>query len=73
MPLPLYVRDISGKNQRLRVPLIEAKQLGAADQNTLTALPAEVRQQLQDGGFDVNDAVDSPPCFSNRTNAWYPW
>jgi hypothetical protein len=53
--LTLWVRDEAGKARPLRVPLVDAptldQQLGLQFQ---TGLPADVRSQLQDRGFDVH-------------------
>jgi hypothetical protein len=53
--LTLWVRDEAGKVRPLRVPLVDAgtldQQLGLEFQ---TGLPADVRSQLQDRGFDVH-------------------
>ncbi len=53
--LTLWVRDEAGKAQPVRVPLGDARaldqQLGLQFQ---TGLPADVRTQLQDRGFDVH-------------------
>ena len=52
--LTLWVRDETGHARPLRVPLVDAgtldQQLGVQFQ---TGLPADVRSQLQDRGFDV--------------------
>jgi anti-sigma factor RsiW len=52
--LTLWVRDEAGKARPLRVPLVDARtldqQLGMEFQ---TGMPADVRSQLQDRGFDV--------------------
>jgi hypothetical protein len=53
--LTLWVRDEAGKARPVRVPLVDAptldQQLGLQFQ---TGLPADVRSQLQDRGFDVH-------------------
>jgi hypothetical protein len=60
--LTLWVRDETGKAQPLRVPLVDARtldqQLGLTFQS---GVPSDVRNRLQDRGFDVESKRSYAP------------
>ncbi len=62
--LTLYVRDDSGRMQPVHVPLVDAntldKQLGMTFQ---TGLPDDLRQQLNDHGYDVQSKRQYAPLW----------
>ena len=68
----LVVRDSSGKNQRLRVPLLPAadwdRQFGAADD----ALAARLRSSLQERGFDLQSRRRYAPMFFEQDRRLVP-
>jgi hypothetical protein len=68
----LYVRDTRGKNQRLRVPLIEAADFGVDSKNSSSSLPSGVLQQLRDGGFDVKRRRRFAPMFFEQNERVVP-
>ena len=70
--MTLVVRDSSGKNQRLRVPLLPAadwdRQFGAADD----ALAARLRSSLQERGFDLQSRRRYAPMFFEQDRRLVP-
>ena len=62
--LTLFVRDDTGRTRPLRVPLVDAatleKQLGLQFQS---GVPADVRAQLQNRGFDVRSKQSYAPLW----------
>lgn len=68
----LYVRDTSGKNQRIRVPLVGGANHQGQAESQLMALPAVIREQLQDGGFDLKRRRRFAPMFFEQNERVVP-
>jgi len=65
----LLVRDASGKNQRLQVPLMEA---GGLENQLSLALPTELRAKFRDRGFDVQRRRRFAPMFFEQDKQLVP-
>lgn len=66
--LTLVVRDASGAPQRLRVPLVEADQMGGA----VTEAWQPLRQQLRDSGLDLKVRRRYAPLFIENPQGLAP-
>jgi len=62
----LVVNDQGGRPQRIRVPLVEGRRLGAqfAETPGWSESP-ELTRQLNEQGLGLTRAVVTPPCTSN--------
>lgn len=65
----LLVRDVSGKNQRLQVPLLEVESL---NEQFAGAMPAELRDRFRDRGFDVQRRRRFAPMFFEQNSELVP-
>lgn len=65
----LLVRDISGKNQRLQVPLME---VDALNDQFAGVLPAELRNRFRNQGFDVQRRRRFAPMFFEQDKQLVP-
>ena len=65
----LLVRDTSGKQQRLQVPLME---VGELNNQFATSLPANVRNSIRDQGFDVHRRRRFAPMFFEQNKEFVP-
>lgn len=67
--ITLLVRDTSGTNRRLQVPLMEVE---ALDDQFANALPAELRDRFRDRGFDVQRRRRFAPMFFEQDKELVP-
>lgn len=67
--ITLLVRDTSGNDRRLQVPLMEVE---ALDDQFADALPAELRDRFRDRGFDVQRRRRFAPMFFEQDQELVP-
>ena len=65
----LLVRDVSGKNQRLQLPLMEVE---ALNNQFADALPDELRNRFRNRGFDVQRRRRFAPMFFEQNQELVP-
>ncbi len=68
----LVVRDTQGRNQRVRLPLMDASALGDQWTQASSAVPAELRVGLQNRGFDVHRERRYAPLFFEQDKGLVP-
>jgi hypothetical protein len=68
----LLVKDDQGKHQRLRLPLVDAAELGEQFSELSPAVPAQLRASLQDRGFDIESKRRFAPLFFEQNNELVP-
>lgn len=68
----LLVRDASGENRRLRLPLLEAGDLEDELSGTVAAFPPEIRRSLNDRGFDLQQRRRYAPLFFEQHDRLVP-
>lgn len=65
----LLVRDVSGNDQRVQVPLVEVESL---DNQFANALPANLRERFRSRGFDVERRRRFAPMFFEQNEQLVP-
>ncbi len=68
----LVVRDAEGRQQRVRLPLVEAGQLGREWAHTSPVVPAGLRAGLQNRGYDVRSERRFAPLFFEQDQQLVP-